>query len=558
MMQGLGRTDMGSRIGLGESAVEQEEHAANVLRMRRLTTIALVAWPAFGLVDWFIVAFVNPGRLWVYMLLRGIGILLLGAAAASIFNRPGPSPRMLRFLNVSIFAALSALVSISCLEFKGIASPLALGIVTILLCHSVIVTDHWRRALLPIGLAAAIHPVVLGVLALLSPRIGAQFLDATLLGIFVLNQLFIFSAAVLTVIGGHAVWALRRKVYESRALGRYRLKRRIGKGGMGEVWAAHHRTLKRDVAVKILRPGVQCDSSATLRFEREVQATAELTHPNTIRVFDYGVTEDGLCYYAMELLEGEDLATLLEREVRLPPWRAVGLALQTARALAEAHRRGTVHRDIKPANIFITTVGDEPDLVKVLDFGLAKLRRTEADPAITQKGVAMGTPAYISPEVCLGREADPRTDVYALGAVLYHMLTGRPPFDAIDDHQKLLGHVEQRPRPPSELVTIPRPVERVVMRCLSKNPDLRYASAKALANALAVCEHHLESGVEEPLPEPAPDSLPDTAPVAAEELTTGQEPTQPLLREVGEHVDGDTVIDQPGAVIRRTPERDRP
>src|SRR5262249_2757478 len=159
------------------------------------------------------------------------------------------------------------------------------------------------------------------------------------------------------------------------SLGRYKLKTRIGEGGMGEVWVAYHNGLKRDVAVKILRNDDDDDADATqavTRFEREVRATTELTHPNTVRLYDYGVTDDGLCYYVMELLSGENLESLAARDAPLPSARAIHLLLQAARALAEAHARGIVHRDVKPANIFVTNAGGEDDFVKVLDFGIAK------------------------------------------------------------------------------------------------------------------------------------------------------------------------------------------
>jgi serine/threonine-protein kinase len=288
------------------------------------------------------------------------------------------------------------------------------------------------------------------------------------------------------------VGSLRRAVFEARRVGHYELKRRIGRGATGEVWLAHHAALKRDVAVKILRPEA-CNDVGISRFEREAHATAELVHPNTVRIFDFGSTDDGLWYYAMELLEGETLADLVRREGPLPPARAIQLALQAARALAEAHARRIVHRDVKPSNLFVTTMGGERDFVKVLDFGIARFFRApgRADATLTKDGSIVGTPAYISPEAVLGEEVDARADVYAMGAVIYFMLTAHPPFEAADEGAigLMLAQVSRPPAPPSVRLGAPLPadLEAVVMRCLEKAPAERYADAKELAEALTAC-----------------------------------------------------------------------
>ncbi|HVY62444.1 MAG TPA: serine/threonine-protein kinase, partial [Planctomycetota bacterium] len=291
------------------------------------------------------------------------------------------------------------------------------------------------------------------------------------------------------VIGGHALWSARRELLEMRSIGGYRLLRRLGKGGMGEVWAARHEALRRDVAIKVLRPDLLRQEEAVARFEREVRATAELSHPNTIRLFDYGVTAEGQWYYVMELLEGRDLGTLVAEAGPVPPGRALHLVRQAARALAEAHARGIVHRDLKPPNLFAATLGGERDVVKVLDFGVAKL----ADPALTgltSEGFLAGTPAYMAPEVIRGGEATPSADVYALGGVLYFLLTGRAPFAGPTVDALLIAHVNEAPVPPSARVDAPVPadLEAVVLRCLEKRPESRYRDAGELSAALAACE----------------------------------------------------------------------
>ncbi len=253
------------------------------------------------------------------------------------------------------------------------------------------------------------------------------------------------------------------------------------------MWQAHDQALGRDVAVKILNPAKEgLDQKAISRFEREVRATSELTHPNTVRVFDVGQSDDGLFYYAMELLDGEDLSQLIERTGPLDPTRAVHFIWQASRALAEAHARGLVHRDLKPANIFVTTLGGERDVIKVLDFGLVALGDEADGSTLTDSGWAVGSAEYIPPEVVSGQKADARADVYALGTVLYRLLCGKTPFERPELRASLIAVVNEEPPPPSQKLgmSVPFAIERVVMHCLEKNPDHRYRDAHALAVAL--------------------------------------------------------------------------
>jgi serine/threonine-protein kinase len=466
-------------------ALERDEHASMVLRLRRACAVAVVAWPAFGLVDWFVVEFVHPGRLWFYLALRGAGLLPLLVSVVVVFSRRVPSPALVRWTDAGTCTILSALVSVSCVEFGGILSPLVLGVLLVLLGRAAIVAERWQRAVLPIGLIAIAHPATLAALAAVDGGVAAQFRDPAALAGFALNQMFLFGAAAITLVAGQMMWALRRQVFEARSLGRYRLRQRIGAGGMGEVWAAHHRALKRDVAVKILRPETRGDAGAIARFEREVRATAELTHPNTVRVFDYGVTEDGLWYYAMELLTGRDLNAIVTGGGPLEPLRAARLVRQAAKGLAEAHARGIVHRDIKPENLFVTSLGGEGEFIKVLDFGLAKLARGGRSPSLTADGWAVGTPKWSSPEVASGGGADPSSDVYGLGAVLYFLLCGVPPFDYPDAGSMVRAHLGEPPVPPSRRRPgVPPAIEAVLLRCLEKHPARRYGNAGELAAAL--------------------------------------------------------------------------
>jgi serine/threonine-protein kinase len=219
-------------------------------------------------------------------------------------------------------------------------------------------------------------------------------------------------------------------------------------------------------------------------------ATAELAHPNTVRIYDHGVTEDGLWYYAMELLSGEDLGTLVRHEGPLAPARALHLVRQLARAMAEAHAHGIIHRDIKPENIFVTTLGGEVDFVKVLDFGIAKFDRADGSGRLTTTGFVAGTPAYVAPEVTTGGAADARTDVYGIGGTLYYALTGTIPFRADNARAMFQKHLCEPLEAPSARRGEPLPadLEAVVVRAMSKQPEDRYAHAGELAHALDACD----------------------------------------------------------------------
>jgi eukaryotic-like serine/threonine-protein kinase len=335
--------------------------------------------------------------------------------------------------------------------------------------------------------------------------LAAQFSDPQMLGRFIENLCYLAGTTLLLVYGGHTVWRLRRQVFEARTIGRYELRRRIGRGGMGEVWAAWHAGLRREIALKLLRPAGGVDAAAEARFEREVKATAELTHPNTIRVFDCGTTEDGVWYYAMELLHGVDLATLVERDGPLPCARATNLIWQASRAIAEAHEHGIVHRDIKPANLFVTCPGGETDFVKVLDFGVAKVAADRSD--LTRVGHVSGTPTYMAPEAALGMGMDARADIYALGAVLYFAIAGRPPFVRENAPDTMYAHVYEAPIAPSALgFAIAPEIESILLRCLAKEPEHRFASAGELATALGQCLPLL-SAAQWSAPQPRTDPL---------------------------------------------------
>jgi serine/threonine-protein kinase len=266
---------------------------------------------------------------------------------------------------------------------------------------------------------------------------------------------------------------------------KYRLDERLGEGGMGAVYRATHLLIERPVAVKVLSQRLVTDESARERFRREARAAGRLQHTNAVAVTDFGETRDGLVYLVMELLEGRPLREVLAREAPLDPARAVSLMMQISAAVEAAHEAGIIHRDLKPGNIFLVQRPDSPYIVKVLDFGIAKLAASgEAGgelnlvDTLTGTGVMIGTPRYMSPEQCDGAQLTPASDVYSLGVILYEMLTGQTPFTGATPLSLALKHSSESPRPPRELVAaIPPALEAVVLHALEKKPEGRASDA---------------------------------------------------------------------------------
>jgi len=307
-----------------------------------------------------------------------------------------------------------------------------------------------------------------------------------LMGLLGLAAVGIF-VAMLVMSRQHKL--LQAAVLQAKQLGQYTLEAKLGAGGMGTVYRARHAMLRRPTAVKLLDIDKMSDAAIT-RFEREVQATSTLTHPNTVQIFDYGHTPEGIFYYAMELLEGTNLDDLVARIGPLPEARAVYLLKQACGSLAEAHAAGLVHRDVKPANLFVTRRGGMADFIKVLDFGLVKAVGGADEAHLTSANTVTGTPLYLSPEAVNEPERlDARADVYALGAVAYYMLTGQPVFTGATVMEICMKHVRETPEPPS--ARLGRPVspalEQLILRCLAKGRAERPGDAGALLRELEKC-----------------------------------------------------------------------
>jgi len=287
----------------------------------------------------------------------------------------------------------------------------------------------------------------------------------------------------LTVVISRVIYGLQRRIEEVMRLGQYTLEEKIGEGAMGVVHRARHAMLRRPTAIKLLPPE-KAGARASSRFEKEVQLTAKLTHPNTIAIYDYGRTPDGIFYYAMEYLDGVDMQRLVELDGPQDPARVVFLVRQVASALADAHTQGLIHRDVKPANVILCERGSVADFAKVVDFGLVK----ERDDGETGSDGIAGTPHYMSPESIRAHDdVDARSDLYALGAVAYFLLTGETPFSGTTVLEVCAAHLHTEVVPPSSRTNrpIPEAIDAIVLRCLKKNPEDRFASADALLEALS-------------------------------------------------------------------------
>jgi hypothetical protein len=295
-------------------------------------------------------------------------------------------------------------------------------------------------------------------------------------------------ATITCTVISRVIYGLRAEVREARRFGQYVLERKIGEGAMGVVYRATHAMLRRPAAIKLLLKE-RASEIDLQRFEREVQHTSRLVHPNTISIFDYGRTAEGVFYYVMEYLDGVDLQSLVDQYGPVEPARTIHILAQVSGALAEAHALGLIHRDIKPANIVLTERPDEPDVVKVVDFGLVKRFGGSLDESAATDAI-IGTPLYMAPEAISRPDTvDGRSDLYAVGAVAYFLLTGQHVFEAASVLEVCSKHMLEAPVPPSQRLgkALPADLEAIVLGCLAKDRNDRPASAAVLRTTLLAC-----------------------------------------------------------------------
>ena len=410
--------------------------------------------------------------------------------------KPRPLGR-LRIYEALLFAVGSAIfISLNVFDYSTLQgvyakSPIdiALGMgsfpIFLMVAYGVLIPNPARRTAVAIALFG---------LAGLAPDVWA--LTTGLLPTSIAPIVFGFKGTVLGVtgviiwFGSYRYEAVVRRETAARELGQYILGEPLGSGGMGDVYRGEHRMLRRPVAIKLISAEQAGSPDALARFEREAQATAQLTHPNTVQLFDYGRSDDGTFYCVMELLDGETLDTIVRRDGPMQVPRAVHVLTQLCGALAEAHDRGLVHRDIKPSNVILGNRGGMPDVAKLLDFGLVTTRGADAaktsGPTLTQIGMIVGTPEFMSPEQCGDpREIGPSSDLYSLGALGYFLVTGRSPFAGRNAMQMLAAHLYEVPPSPSSYVdSVPADLDGLLLRALAKDPAARFENARMMSAAL--------------------------------------------------------------------------
>jgi eukaryotic-like serine/threonine-protein kinase len=403
--------------------------------------------------------------------LRGIEIGLFGAVAVQL--------GLMMVARISGFADQSDGASMIAQQLIYLTAFCLL-----ILTYGIFMPNSWRRAAIVMSVLGLFPYVLWFGLLQLNPAVAKLALESKT-GSPIPMPLV---AALIGTYGSHIINSARREAFNAKQILQYRLLERIGEGGMGDVYRAEHVLLKRRCAMKLIKPKKAGDASALKKFEREVIATARLTHWNTIEIYDYGHTDDGTFYYVMELLEGAPLNELVQRHGPLPPARVVYVIAQVCDALAEAHSQGLIHRDIKPANIFVSRRGGVWDVVKLLDFGLVKEALPRDDDG-EESGTFSGTPQYMPPEQVVQYDrVGPRSDLYALGGVAYFLLTGQPPYTGRSMSELIFAHASRPIVPPSQLrADVPADLDQVVIQCLAKDPSARFASAAELAAALRRC-----------------------------------------------------------------------
>ncbi len=356
----------------------------------------------------------------------------------------------------------------------------------VIMIYGIFIPNSWQRGAIVMFTAGCVPYFLLWLQTSVTPELQALLAADRLASPLPLP----LAAALVGTYGSHIIHSSRRNEFKARQFGQYRLLDQLGSGGMGVVYKAEHLLLKRDCAIKLIRSECEADARAVERFEREVRVMAQLTHWNTVEIYDYGRTDDGTFYYVMELLPGLSLDELLRQHGPLEPERVVHLLEQVCAALDEAHRIGLIHRDLKPANIFASQRGGVYDVAKLLDFGLVKEQhRPTEDSQTSSSGGISGTPSYMAPEQALDYDqVDPRGDLYSLGAVAYHLLTGQPPFLRDSVLAILAAHAHADVAAPSQVnPRVPTDLDQVILKCLAKQPERRYQTAAELGSALRRC-----------------------------------------------------------------------
>jgi serine/threonine-protein kinase len=479
------------------NGLQHPEHNERHRKLRAALLVGVVAWPAFALMDLWVGFVVDPSVVLANILMwRAIGTALIFA----YWFRVRRSTRYTTLLELVTFQTCGILISLMALDHGGLNSPYLSGITVVVVVHAFTMTSQWKRAIMLTSSTALTFPAVLGASVLWRSDVREQWAQLTSLAEFVQDFLFLYSVVIVGSIISHQLWAAQRQVYEARKIGRYRLRKQVGAGGMGQVWLARDEQEKRDVALKLLLLDKDITKNATMRarFEREARTMSKLSSPHTVRIYDVGSSEDAVWYIAMEHLEGQDLRSYVKHGGPLDTATATAILLQLCESLSEAHQHGIIHRDVKPSNIFVTERADGAVHVTLLDFGIA--RSVYEDKTELTQGI-IGTPGYIAPECFLGMPPADVTDVYSLGGVGYFMMSGKSPGPISrsaptgatnvdgprarrEQHRFRVG----RSADDLDLSAIPQPLASVIAKCLAPNPANRYYTVDDVAEALRVGE----------------------------------------------------------------------
>ena len=477
------------RAALRPEATARFEPPADILRAsrQRVKIAALLGTAAHALflaVEGSGVLAMGPLERRIDVVQDGLALVMCGTLAlVAGFSTLGDR-RVLRAA-LALEVLLSALISIAdpwAAFLRTGHVPGLTWVVPIIILFPLLVPVRPRLTLAVSSLCAATMPAGLAILAsagLVTVRAG-DIVSLVLAGVV---------AVGIGSVAARAVYGAGGQIAAARRVGSYELEESIGRGGAGEVWKARHLLLARPAAVKLILPESlqgerEARDKALERFTREAQVTADLTSPSTVRLYDFGVTDEQSLYYVMELLPGSNLQHFVYQHGALEPRRVVHLLQQACHSLGEAHARGLIHRDVKPSNLFLCSLGRDLDVIKVLDFGLS--RPANPGDALTREGAHPGTPGYMAPEQIIGLPISPATDFYALGCVAYWLLAGATPFDAGDSGELLRLHAQAEPPPLSGpgRPAVPARLEALVMRCLAKDPKARPQDADRLRDDL--------------------------------------------------------------------------
>jgi eukaryotic-like serine/threonine-protein kinase len=490
------------------SGPHRADDIRNLLR-RRLRVAGLIGLGGFGLVFLKVQLFpahtdTEAGEN-VRVALHGILVALLISLCALLWTKLPLSTRWLRLIEGTMFGAMAiffAYVQIRAFAggniLTGVEADAKTRVMTLatmgnnlrwfvlIVLYGAFIPNTWKRCALVVG-AMALTPLALTFTtcygcATMGPYTGSTLFDTTVT---------LSLASAIAVFGSYKISSLEQQAYQARKLGQYQLHRRLGAGGMGEVFLGEHILLKRACAIKLIRADQAGDPTTLARFVREVQAMATLTHWNTVEIYDYGHAEDGTFYYVMEYLPGLSLQDLVDGHGPLPPGRAIHFLRQLCAALREAHAIGLIHRDIKPSNVIACQRGAAYDVAKLLDFGLVHDHGLDGAPdKLTLNGAVLGSPPYISPEQARGRgHVDGRSDIYSLGGLAYYLLTGQSPFVRETAMEMLVAHVHEPVVPPRQIrPELPGDLEEVILTCLRKDPAERFPDVASLDRAVAACE----------------------------------------------------------------------